>query len=41
MPVQSDAGVQAWGQLALGFNWANEKVEIEAVRLFPSTRCRI
>jgi tetratricopeptide (TPR) repeat protein len=31
--VQSDAGVQAWGQLVIGFNSANENVEIEFVRV--------
>jgi tetratricopeptide (TPR) repeat protein/transglutaminase-like putative cysteine protease len=31
--VQSDAGVQAWGQLVLGYNSANEKIEIDFVRV--------
>jgi tetratricopeptide (TPR) repeat protein len=31
--VQSDAGIQAWGQLVLGFNSANEKMDIEFVRV--------
>ena len=31
--IQSDAGVQAWGQLVLGFNSANEKMDIEFVRV--------
>ena len=31
--VLSDAGVQAWGQLVLGYNSANEKLDIEFVRV--------
>ena len=31
--VQSEAGVQQWGQLQLGYNSANEKVEIGYVRV--------
>jgi len=31
--VQSDAGVQQWGQLVVGYNSANERVEIPFVRV--------
>ena len=31
--VQSEAGVQQWGQLQLGYNSANERVEIPYVRV--------
>jgi tetratricopeptide (TPR) repeat protein len=31
--VQSEAGVQQWGQLQIGYNSANEKVEIPYVRV--------
>ena len=31
--TQSDAGVQAWGQLVLGYNAANERLDIEYVRV--------
>lgn len=31
--VQSEAGVQYWGQLALGYNAATERIEIEFVRV--------
>jgi len=31
--VQSDAGVQQWGQLVIGYNSANERVEIPFVRV--------
>ena len=31
--VQSEAGVQQWGQLQLGYNSANEKIEIPYVRV--------
>jgi tetratricopeptide (TPR) repeat protein len=31
--VQSEAGVQQWGQLQIGYNSANEKVEIAYVRV--------
>jgi tetratricopeptide (TPR) repeat protein len=34
--VQSDAGVQAWGQLVLGFNSANERMEIDFVRVLKA-----
>jgi tetratricopeptide (TPR) repeat protein len=34
--IQSDAGVQAWGQLVLGFNSANEKIDIEFVRVLKA-----
>ena len=31
--VQSEAGVQQWGQIQIGYNSANEKVEIAYVRV--------
>ena len=31
--IQSDAGVQQWGQLVVGYNSANERVEIQYVRV--------
>ena len=31
--IQSDAGVQQWGQLVMGYNSANERVEIPYVRV--------
>jgi len=31
--VQSEAGVQQWGQIQLGYNSANERVEIAYVRV--------
>ena len=31
--VQSEAGVQQWGQLQMGYNSANERVEIQYVRV--------
>src|SRR5438309_5259670 len=31
--VQSEAGVEAWGQLVVGYNSANERVEIPYVRV--------
>ncbi len=31
--VQSDAGVQRWGQLRFGYNYANESIEIPYVRV--------
>ncbi len=31
--IQSDAGVQQWGQLVVGYNSANERVEIPFVRV--------
>jgi tetratricopeptide (TPR) repeat protein len=34
--VQSEAGVQQWGQLQLGYNSANEKVEIGYVRVLKA-----
>src|SRR5262245_25763123 len=34
--AQSEAGVQAWGQLALGYNSANERIEIGFVRVHKS-----
>ena len=33
---QSEAGVQTWGQLALGYNSANERMEIAFVRVHKS-----
>ena len=34
--VQSEAGVQAWGQLRLGYNSANEKLDIPYVRVLKA-----
>jgi hypothetical protein len=34
--VQSEAGVQQWGQLQLGYNSANERVEIPYVRVLKA-----
>src|SRR5579863_1296002 len=34
--VQSEAGVQQWGQLQLGYNSANERMEIAYVRVLKS-----
>lgn len=34
--VQSEAGVQQWGQLVLGYNSANERVEIPYVRVLKA-----
>src|SRR5579871_1566961 len=34
--VQSDAGVQQWGQLQLGYNSANERMEIPYVRVMKA-----
>ena len=34
--VQSEAGVQQWGQLQLGYNSANERVEIPYVRVLQA-----
>ena len=34
--VQSEAGVQQWGQLQVGYNSANEKVEIPYVRVLKA-----
>ncbi len=34
--VQSEAGVQGWGQLRLGYNSANEKLEIPYVRVLKA-----
>ena len=34
--VQSEAGVQQWGQLQLGYNSANERVEIQYVRVLKT-----
>ncbi|HUO25879.1 MAG TPA: DUF3857 domain-containing protein [Candidatus Aquilonibacter sp.] len=34
--VQSEAGVQQWGQLQLGYNSANEKIEIPYVRVIKA-----
>src|SRR5215469_4271190 len=31
--VQSEAGVQQWGQVVVGYNSANEKIEIPYVRV--------
>lgn len=31
--VQSEAGVQQWGQVVVGYNSANEKIEIPSVRV--------
>src|SRR6202451_3519819 len=31
--VQSEAGVQQWGQIQLGYNSANERIEIDYVRV--------
>ena len=31
--IQSDAGVQQWGQLVMGYNSANERVEVPFVRV--------
>src|SRR5438067_6376503 len=31
--VQSEAGVQQWGQVVLGYNAANERIEIPFVRV--------
>lgn len=31
--VESDAGIQRWGQLVLGYNAANERLDITAVRV--------
>jgi len=34
--VQSDAGVEQWGQLVMGYNSANERVEIPYVRVLKA-----
>jgi tetratricopeptide (TPR) repeat protein len=34
--IQSEAGVEAWGQLVTGYNSANEKVEIPYVRVLKA-----
>src|SRR6266481_6171525 len=34
--VQSEAGVEQWGQLVMGYNSANERVEIPFVRVLKS-----
>src|SRR5947209_3268409 len=34
--VQSEAGVEQWGQLVVGYNSANEKVEIPFVRVLKA-----
>ena len=31
--IQSDAGIQTWGQLVLGYNAANERLDIVSVRV--------
>ena len=34
--VQSEAGVQQWGQVVVGYNSANEKIEIPSVRVLKA-----
>ena len=34
--VQSEAGVQQWGQIQVGYNSANERVEIAYVRVIKA-----
>jgi tetratricopeptide (TPR) repeat protein len=34
--TQSEAGVQAWGQLVFGYNAANEKLDVQFVRVLKS-----